>query len=376
MDHFVEAADWIVWQLSGTLRAQRLHRRLQGHLPGRRLPDARSSSPRSTPTSPTSSRQARHPIGQLGDRAGALTAEAAGWTGLPEGIAVAVGNVDAHVTAPAAGHRAGPDGRDHGHLDLPRDERRRRCRGARHVRRRRRRHHRRASGATRPARAASATSSAGSSHAASRRAYVDEAAERGLSVHELLTELAASRRSASTGWSRSTGTAATARCWSTTSCPAWCVGQTLATRPEDIYRALLESTAFGTRMIVEAFGAAGVPVTELVVAGGLLKNELLMQIYADVLDLPLSTHRLRPGPRARLGHPRGRRRRRLSRRRARPRRRWAGVEPRRLPARPGAGRGLRRALRRVPRAARLLRPRRQRRDAPAARHPQRGALGR
>ena len=68
------------------------------------------------------------------------------------------------------------------------------------------------------------------------------------------------RRSASTGWSRSTGTAATARCWSTTSCPGWSSGQTLATRPEDVYRALLEATAFGTRMIVETFRDAGVPV--------------------------------------------------------------------------------------------------------------------
>ena len=37
-------------------------------------------------------------------------------------------------------------------------------------------------------------------------------------------------------------------------------GLTLATRPEDVYRALLEATAFGTRIIVEAFEAAGVPV--------------------------------------------------------------------------------------------------------------------
>ena len=43
-----------------------------------------------------------HPLSSLGRRAGSLTAQAAAWTGLSEGIAVAVGNVDAHVTAPAA----------------------------------------------------------------------------------------------------------------------------------------------------------------------------------------------------------------------------------------------------------------------------------
>jgi L-ribulokinase len=74
------------------------------------------------------------------------------------------------------------------------------------------------------------------------------------------------------------------------------VGQTLSTRAEETYRALLEATAFGTRTIIETFEAAGVPVTELIVAGGLLKNRLLMQIYADVTNLPLSTIRSEQGP--------------------------------------------------------------------------------
>ena len=66
------------------------------------------------------------------------------------------------------------------------------------------------------------------------------------------------------------------------------VGQTLATKLEDIYRALIEATAFGARTVVEAFNDAGVPVREFVVAGGLIKNAFLMQIYADVLNMPLS----------------------------------------------------------------------------------------
>ena len=61
------------------------------------------------------------------------------------------------------------------------------------------------------------------------------------------------------------------------------LGMTLATRAPDIYRALIESTAFGTREIIEAFEAEEVPVNELVAAGGLPeKNALLRQIYADV----------------------------------------------------------------------------------------------
>ena len=96
-----------------------------------------TSWPRSTSASSTSS-TTRSPSrsGRLGDPAGGLTEEAARWTGLRPGIAVAVGNVDAHVTvAGGAGDRAGPDGRDHGHVDLPRDEQRRAGRGAGHVRR-------------------------------------------------------------------------------------------------------------------------------------------------------------------------------------------------------------------------------------------------
>ena len=66
------------------------------------------------------------------------------------------------------------------------------------------------------------------------------------------------------------------------------VGQSLSTSAPEVYRALFEATAFGTRTIIEAFESSGVPVQELVVAGGLLRNQLLMQIYADVTRRPLS----------------------------------------------------------------------------------------
>src|SRR5205085_10272712 len=59
--------------------------------------------------------------------------------------------------------------------------------------------------------------------------------------------------------------------------------------PEEIYRALIEATAYGTRMIVETFGEHNVPVNEILATGGLPdKNRLLMQIYADVTGLPIS----------------------------------------------------------------------------------------
>jgi L-ribulokinase len=61
------------------------------------------------------------------------------------------------------------------------------------------------------------------------------------------------------------------------------LGQTLATTPAEIYRALIEATAFGARAIIERIKEYGVPIERVVCAGGIAeKNPLLMQIYADV----------------------------------------------------------------------------------------------
>ena len=61
------------------------------------------------------------------------------------------------------------------------------------------------------------------------------------------------------------------------------LGTTLATRPADIYRALLEATVYGTRVIVETLETAGVPIEGIVACGGLpFQNRLLMQLTADI----------------------------------------------------------------------------------------------
>jgi L-ribulokinase len=65
------------------------------------------------------------------------------------------------------------------------------------------------------------------------------------------------------------------------------VGQTLATTAPELYRALIEATAFGSRVIVEQIERHSVPIDDVVVSGGIAQSRLAMQIYADVLDRPV-----------------------------------------------------------------------------------------
>jgi L-ribulokinase len=68
------------------------------------------------------------------------------------------------------------------------------------------------------------------------------------------------------------------------------LGQTLATTPAEIYRSLIEATAFGARMIIDRIASYGVAIDRVVCCGGIAeKNPLLMQIYADVLQRPMHT---------------------------------------------------------------------------------------
>jgi L-ribulokinase len=110
----------------------------------------------------------------------------------------------------------------------------------------------------------------------------EEAAARGLDLHDLLSERAAAQPVGAHGLIALDWHSGNRSVLVDHELSGVIVGLTLATRPEDIYRALLESTAFGTRTIIETFEAAGVPVGDLIIAGGLAKNAFLMQIYADV----------------------------------------------------------------------------------------------
>ncbi|MBC7317539.1 MAG: ribulokinase, partial [Chloroflexi bacterium] len=115
-------------------------------------------------------------------------------------------------------------------------------------------------------------------------AYAQEAEARGLNLHQLLEEKASRLKPGESGllaldwWNGNRSVLVDV------DLTGLLIGATLGTKPEEIYRALIEATAFGTRVIVEAFEAHGVAVDEIVAAGGLPeRNKLLMQIYADVV---------------------------------------------------------------------------------------------
>ena len=296
MEHFVEAADWIVWQLAGTYVRNACAAGYKGIYQDGTYPTRDFLAELNPEFGDFVRDKLERRIGQLGSAAGTLTEEAAAWTGLPAGIPVAVGNVDAHVTAPAAdaiapGQMVLIMGTSTCHV-LNSDSLREVPGMCGVV----------DGGIT----AGLWGYEAGQSGVGDifnwfvttsvPAAYTEEALERGLSVHELLTEKAATQAVGEHGLVALDWHSGNRSVLVDHELSGLVLGQTLATRPEDTYRALLEATAFGTRVIVEAFEAAGVPVTELVVAGGLLKNPLLMQIYADVLALPLSTIASQQGP--------------------------------------------------------------------------------
>jgi L-ribulokinase len=119
-------------------------------------------------------------------------------------------------------------------------------------------------------------------------AYTKEAEEKGVNIHVLLTEKAEKLAIGESGlvaldwWNGNRSVLVDV------DLTGMILGCTLLTKPEEIYRALVEATAYGTRMIIETFRENGVPIKELYAAGGIAeKNKFMMQIYSDVTNMEI-----------------------------------------------------------------------------------------
>jgi L-ribulokinase len=295
MHKFVEAADWIVWQLCGNYIRNACTAGYKGNLQDGKYPSKEFFAALNSDFE-NFEQKISHEIGQLGDAAGVLTDQAASWTGLPAGVAVAVGNVDAHVTAPAAkatkpGQMVAIMGTSTCHVmngDVLRE-----VPGMCGV----------VDGGIISGYYGYEAGQSGVGDIFSwyvknqvPGSYHEEAKAVGKSVHEHLTDLAAEHAVGEHGLVALDWHSGNRSVLVDHELSGLLIGATLTTKPEDGYRALLESTAFGARKIIETFNEAGVPVTEFIVAGGLLKNKFLMQLYSDVLQLPISTINSDQGP--------------------------------------------------------------------------------
>lgn len=288
-ERWIEAADWIIWQLCGAETRNACTAGYKGIYQDGHYPSAdylKALNPAFADFART--RLAGVPLSALGSRAGTMTAAGAELTGLPEGIAVATGNVDAHVTAPAAqaiapGQMLAIMGTSTCHVmngdhlaEVP---------GICGV----------VDGgiiAGKPGYEAG-QSAVGDIFAwwtglGVPESYLKEAAARGQDLHEYLSARCAGRPVGAHGLIALDWMGGNRSVLVDHHLSGVIAGLTLATTPEDVYLALVESTAYGTRVIVEAFEAAGIPVTEFIAAGGLKRNRLLMQVYADVLRRPVS----------------------------------------------------------------------------------------
>lgn len=115
--------------------------------------------------------------------------------------------------------------------------------------------------------------------------YMEEAKEKGVNIHQLLTEKASELKIGESGLLALDWWNGNRSCLVDVDLTGMMLGMTLLTKPEEMYRALIEATAYGKNMIIETFEEAGVPIDELYACGGISKkNSMMMQIYADVTN--------------------------------------------------------------------------------------------
>ncbi|MCI1777067.1 MAG: ribulokinase [Paenibacillus lautus] len=285
-DRFLEATDWVISQMTGhivrnscTAGYKAIWHKQDGY-PSKDY--FKALDPRLEDLADT---KLRGEVRPLGSSAGSLTEKMAEMMGLTPGIAVAVGNVDAHAAVPAVGvvtpgKLVMAMGTSICHMLLGTEEKQ--VEGMCGV----------VEDGIIPGLYGY---EAGQSAVGdifewyveeALPAYVKEAAtEEGIGVHQWLEREAAAYKPGQTGllaldwWNGNRSVLVD------TDLTGLMLGMTLLTKPQEIYRALLEATAFGTRKIVDAFHENGVAVDVLYACGGLpQKNRLLMQIYADVTN--------------------------------------------------------------------------------------------
>jgi L-ribulokinase len=288
-DRMLEAADWVVWQLTGVETRNTCTAGYKAIWSSREGFPEKSFLKELDPRfeNMVDEKMSRG-LSALGSKAGGLTEEAATWTGLKPGTAVAVANVDAHVAVPAAtvtepGRMVIIMGTSNCHMVLGTEER---VVGGMcgYVE----------DGIIPGFYGYEAGQSCVGDHFAwftencVPAAYERAAEERRISVHQLLEVKAAQLKPGESGlvaldwWNGNRSVLVDV------DLTGLMLGMTLATKPEEMYRALIEATAYGTRLIVETFRQNGVAVDEIVATGGLPdRNKLLMQIYADVVGVPL-----------------------------------------------------------------------------------------
>lgn len=297
-DRFIEAADWIIWQLCGKETRNSCtagYKEIWNKRTGYPSPDFfKALDPR---LETVVQDKLGTVITPLGSRAGSLTERAAALTGLRPGIAVAVGNVDAHVCVPAVGID-GPAkmlaimGTSTCHIMMAEEEKQ--VPGMCGVV---------ADGVLPGYYGYEAGQSCVGDHFAwfvencVPAAYAQEAEAQGKNIHVYLTEKAEKLRPGQSGllaldwWNGNRSVLVDV------DLTGMMLGMTLATRPEEMYRALIEATAYGTREIIENYRANGVPVEEFFASGGISqKNAMAMQIYADVLNMPIKIAGSAQGP--------------------------------------------------------------------------------
>lgn len=283
-DRFMEAADWVILQLTGNERRNACTAGYKAMWEkGTGYPSKeyfRALVPR---MEKVVEEKLSTDIYAIGDKAGELTKAMAQLTGLKEGTAVAIANVDAHVAVPATtvvdvGKMVMIMGTSICHMVCGKEKKI--VDGMCGVVE---------DGILPGLFGFEAGQSGGGDHFAwftehcIPKYFQDEARRQKLSVHDLLEKKAKALRPGETGllaldwWNGNRSVLVDVDLM------GMMLGMTLSTKPEEIYRALIEAIAFGTRKIIQAFEDQGVAVNELYACGGMPdKNKLLMQIFADV----------------------------------------------------------------------------------------------